>query len=191
MSRSLEALQVYCRAVLSTEVSPWTLDPKCLPVPWRDNVIGPKGQKLRFGVVSNNDGEVSVHPPIARGLAMTKAALEAAGHEVFEWAPIDHPEIVELLNTSFHTLGGAAILELTRNHDEPVFGSMKLYEESYNRGEHGTLGPTKLRQMIARRTASLLLYHLGQLQDLELPRRCSTLITPQYSTCLVWFSSPA
>lgn len=151
MSRSLEALQLYCKAVLSTKVSPWTLDPKCLPVPWRDNVIDTKGQKLRFGIVSNNDGEVSVHPPIARGLAMTKAALEAAGHEVFEWAPIDHPEISELLNTSFHTLGGAAILELTKNHDEPIFGSMKLYEESYNRGEHGTLGPTKLRQMIARR----------------------------------------
>lgn len=153
MSRSLEALQLYCRAVLSTEVSPWTLDPKCLPVPWRENVIQPKGRKLRFGIISDNDGGVSVHPPIVRGLKMTKAALEAAGHEVFEWAPTDHPEITEMLNVSFHTLGGAAILELTRKHDEPVFESMKEYEESYNRGEHGTLGPTKLRQMIIQRNA--------------------------------------
>jgi amidase len=153
MSRSLEALKLYCRAILSTEVSPWTLDPKCLPVPWRENVIQPKGRRLRFGIISDNDGQISVHPPIARGLEMTKAALEAAGHEVFEWVPTDHPEIAEVLNASFHTLGGAAILELTREHDEPVFGSMKEYEKSYNTGEHGTLGPTKLRQMIIKRNA--------------------------------------
>jgi amidase len=151
MSRSLEALRLYCRAVLSTDVSPWSLDPKCLAVPWRENVIQPKGRKLRFGIVSDNDGQISVHPPILRGLAMTRAALEAAGHEVFEWAPTDHPLMAETLNASFHTLGGAAILELTRKHDEPVYGSMKAYEESYNRGEDGTLGPSKLRQMIIKR----------------------------------------
>ena len=153
MSRSLKALKLYCRTILSSDVSPWTLDPKCLPVPWRQDVIQPKGRKLRFGIISDNDGQVSIHPPIVRGLAMTKAALEAAGHEVFEWAPTDHAEIAELLNASFHTLGGAAILELTRCHDEPIFGSMKEYEETYNRGENGTLGPTKLRQMIIKRNA--------------------------------------
>lgn len=153
MSRSLEALKLYCKAVLSTEIAPWNLDPKCIPVPWRGDVIEPKGRKLRFGIVSDNDGEISVHPPIVRGLAMTKKALEAAGHEVFEWAPTDHPEIVKELNTSFHTLGGAAILGLTEQHDEPVFGSMKEYETTYKIGEHGTLGPTKLREMILRRNA--------------------------------------
>ena len=30
---------------------------------------------------------------------------------------------------------------------------MKEYEETYNRGENGTLGPTKLRQMIIKRNA--------------------------------------
>lgn len=153
MSRSLEALKVYCRAVLSTDVSPWTLDPKALPIPWREDVIQPKGRKLRFGIVSDNDGQISAHPPIVSGLKMTRAALEAAGHEVFEWAPTDHPEIAEVVNSSFHTLGGAAILELTRLYEEPVYGSMKAYEESYNRGEDGTLGPTKLRHMIIRRNA--------------------------------------
>jgi amidase len=151
MSRSLEALKLYCRTVLSTDVSPWTLDPKCVPVPWREGVIQPKGRKLRFGIISDNDGQVSVHPPIMRGLALTKAAIEAAGHEVFEWTPTDHPEIAQVLNSSFHTLGGAAILELTRYHDEPVFGSMKAYEDTYNRGEDGTLGPTMLRKMIINR----------------------------------------
>ncbi|KAF4626956.1 hypothetical protein G7Y89_g11201 [Cudoniella acicularis] len=153
MSRSLEALKLYCSAVLSTEISPWTLDPKCLPVPWRGDTITPKDRKLRFGIISDNDGEISVHPPIVRGLKTTKKALEAAGHEVFEWEPINHPEMVREMNSSFYTLGGAAILELTKAHEEPVFGSMKEYEATYERGEHGTLGPAKLREMITRRNA--------------------------------------
>jgi amidase len=116
-------------------------------------MIAPKGRKLRFGIISDNDGEISAHPPIVRGLAMTKKALEAAGHEVFEWAPTDHAEITRELNSAFHTLGGAAIIGLTREHDEPVFSSMKAYETTYERGEDGALGPTKLREMIAKRNA--------------------------------------
>jgi len=158
MSRSLESLKLYCKAVLSTDVSPWNLDPKCLAIPWRGDTITPKGRKLRFGMISDNDGEFSVHPPIARGLAITKKALEAAGHEVFEWTPTDHPEITQEMNSSFHTLGGAAILSLTREHEEPVFGSMKAYETTYEKGEHGTLGPTKLREMITRRNAFQKVY---------------------------------
>ncbi|KAB8293930.1 hypothetical protein EYC80_009403 [Monilinia laxa] len=153
MSKSLSTLQLYCKAVLSHELSPWIYDPKCLPIPWLENTIHPAGRKLRIGIISDNDGEISVHPPIARGLALTKQALEAAGHEVFEWEPINHPEMAREMNNSFYTLGGAAILELTRKHDEPVFESMKNYEFAYDQGEHGTLGPTKLREMIIRRNA--------------------------------------
>lgn len=153
MSRSLEAVKLYCKAILSPEIAPWTLDPKCIPVPWRSGVITPVGRKLRFGIISDNDGEISVYPPIVRGLDMTKKALEAAGHEVFEWDPIDHPAMAEALNSSFHTLGGAAIMELTKKFDEPVFGSMKDYETTYEKGEAGTLGPTRLREMIVRRNA--------------------------------------
>ncbi|KAI9056056.1 hypothetical protein LZ554_000987 [Drepanopeziza brunnea f. sp. 'monogermtubi'] len=158
MSRSLGALQLYCRAVLSNEVSPWNLDPKCIPVPWREEVIQPKGRKLRFGIVSDNDGAVSVQPPISRGLAMTKKALEAAGHEVFEWEPIHHAEMADEMNKSFHTLGAAAILDLTLQNGEPVYGSMANYEATYKKGEHGTLGPTKLRKMIMRRNAFQKVY---------------------------------
>jgi amidase len=153
MSRSLETLKIYCQSVLSDEVSPWTVDPKCIPVPWRSDVITPKGRKLRFGIISDNDGEISVHPPIVRGLAVAKRALEAAGHEVFEWAPTDHPEMVQEMNSAFHRLGGAAIIGLTKENDEPVYGSMKPYEESFRRGEDGSLGPSKLREMIAKRNA--------------------------------------
>jgi amidase len=153
MSRSLEMLKVYSAAVLSETASPWHLDPKCYHVPWRGETIQPRGRKLRFGIISDNDGEISVHPPIVRGLAMTKAALEAAGHEVFEWTPLNHPAMVEEMNQSFHTLGAAAILDLTLQNEEPVYGSMKKYEDTYKKGEHGVLGPTKLRDMITKRNA--------------------------------------
>ncbi|CAG8981732.1 hypothetical protein HYALB_00013431 [Hymenoscyphus albidus] len=151
MSRSLSTLKLYCKAVLSTSVSPWNLDPKCLAIPWRENTPLPK--KLRFGIIPDNDGEIHVHPPISRGLALTKAALLAAGHTVIPWSPKNHPEMAAEMNNSFYTLGGAAILELTRKHSEPVFGSMKAYERAYEVGEHGTLGPTKLSEMINRRNA--------------------------------------
>jgi len=153
MSRSLPMLQLYCSAVLSASASPWTLDPKCVPVPWRPSPILPPHRKLRFGIISDNDSEISVHPPIVRGLAMTKRALEAAGHEVFEWKPLNHPEMVREMNQSFHTLGAAAILDLTLQNEEPVFGSMLDYEATYRKGEHGVLGPTKLREMITKRNA--------------------------------------
>lgn len=150
MARSLDSLKLYCKAVLSQETAPWLYDPKCIAVPWRENVLSP-GRKLRIGIISDNDGEISVHPPVIRGLEMTKKALEAAGHEVFEWEPTLHPEITKALNEAFFTLGGAAIIELTKQTGEPVFGSMKPYEEMYNKGEAGTLGPTKLRSMIYQR----------------------------------------
>lgn len=153
MSTSLGSLKLYCRAVLCNEVSPWNLDPKCVPIPWREDVIQPKGRKLRFGIVFDNDGEITVQPPISRGLAMTKKALEAAGHEVFDWEPLNHPEMVDEMNRSFHTLGAAAILNLTLQNEEPVYGSMKNYEATYQKGEHGTLGPTKLREMIIKRNS--------------------------------------
>lgn len=153
MARDIESLKHYCKSVLSSEISPWNLDPKCLPIPWRDAPITPKDRKLRFGIILDNDGDHTVHPPIARGLLLTREALQAAGHEVFEWAPTDHAEIVRETNAAFHTLGGAAIVDLTEEHEEPIFGSMKPYEERYRIGEHGTLGPTKLREMIANRNA--------------------------------------
>lgn len=153
MSASLSTLQLYCSIILSNAVSPWSLDPKCIPLPWRSQQITPPSRPLRIGIISDNDGEISVHPPILRGLALTKAALRAAGHDVFEWAPTSHPRIVELMNDAFHTLGGAAIIGLTSAHEEPVFGSMRDYETQFLKGEEGALGPTALRAMIVERNA--------------------------------------
>jgi amidase len=96
MSRSLKTLQLYSEAVLSDQVRPWEYDHKCLPIPWRKNVIQPPGRKLRFGLIGDNDGLVHVHPPVERALNMTKVALEAQGHEIIPWSTQDHEAIVKV-----------------------------------------------------------------------------------------------
>ena len=97
MSRSLKTLQLYSQAVLSEAVSPWESDHKCLPIPWRKNVIQPPGRKLRFGLIGVEDGLVHVHPPVERALKMTQDSLEKAGHEVIPWSTEDHEAIVKVL----------------------------------------------------------------------------------------------
>lgn len=150
MSRHLETLQLYCSAVLSEERKVWHLDPKCLPIPWRKNVIQPLGRKLRLGIVGNHDLAVTCHPPVERALEETKEALLDAGHDVFEWAPIDHPKITEVLMTAFQTFGGSVVADALNLTGEPFFKSMKGYEKASREGEN-ILGPSSLREMTLRR----------------------------------------
>ena len=151
MSRSLESVRLYCEHVLSEKVSPWNLDHKCLPIPWRTNIL-PPGKKLRFGIVGTNDGLVHVHPPVSRALSMTRKALEAAGHEVIDWPTPDHPEIVKTILAAFFDLGGTAIMEQLTPHNEPIFPSMQAYAAAARGGETN-VGPTKMRQMNMQRNA--------------------------------------
>ena len=85
MARDLETLQLYCSSVLSDEVKVWSMDSKCLPMPWRKDVLQPSGRKLRLGILGSHDGAVTCHPPVERALRMTRQALLDAGHEVVEW----------------------------------------------------------------------------------------------------------
>lgn len=150
MSRSLESIQLYSKQLLSETVALWNLDHKCLPIPWRDNVIQPKGRKLRLGIVGIDDGLVTCHPPVERALGIVKDALVREGHEVIPWAVTDHPEIVKNLLAAFFDFGGAAIMSFLGPYGEPVFGSMTGYAEAAEAGE-SDLGPTKLRMMNVKR----------------------------------------
>lgn len=151
MSRSLESIKLYCEAVLSEKVSPWNLDHKCLPIPWRHNIL-PFGKKLRFGLIGKNDSLVHVQPPIERALNMTRAALEAAGHEVLTWPTPDHGEIVKTTLAAFFDLGGSAIVDHLTPHAEPIFPCMQGYAAAARGGE-ANVGPTKMRMMNLQRNA--------------------------------------
>ena len=96
MSKSLRSLQLYSEALLGQQCAPWLYDHKCLPIPWRKNVIQPPGRKLRFGMIGIHDGLVHCHPPVERALGMTKKALESQGHEVVDWKAKDHDVITKV-----------------------------------------------------------------------------------------------
>lgn len=96
MSGSLKTLQIYSEAICSDLVRPWDFDHKCLPIPWRKNVIQPPGRKLRLGLIGINDGLVTVHPPVERALNLTRMALERQGHEVIAWSTDEHEAIVKV-----------------------------------------------------------------------------------------------
>jgi amidase len=44
-----------------------------------------------------NDGSVWPTPPVSRALKETVQKLEAAGHEIIEWAPEGHKKAIDLL----------------------------------------------------------------------------------------------
>ena len=147
MSRSLEALQIYCAAVLSPEVSPWQFDHKSLPIPWRSNMIQPPGRKLRLGFIGSHDGLVHVQPPVQRALDTTQKALKAAGHEIIYWSIELHEIIVKNLVASFYDLGGTAITQVLTPYEEPIFPAM----HGYTIAAKAELNVTQMRNKVMQR----------------------------------------
>ncbi|KAI9717197.1 MAG: hypothetical protein M1828_007390 [Chrysothrix sp. TS-e1954] len=167
MSRDLDALRVYSQASLSGATaasSPWLRDPKCVPLPWRGTPqVQPKGRKLRLAVLTpTHDGIVHVQPPVERALAETRKAIEAAGHEVVDWEPKKHFDMMRMVVGGFQGFGGLAIMNELEKTGEPVFLSMKGYETAAKGGE-AVLGPTKYRKMLLTRY-DLQKYHLDRWQ---------------------------
>jgi amidase len=91
MARSLQDIVLFSKTVVNAE--PWVHDPRCLPIPWR---AIEKKTKLKLGVMWN-DGSVWPTPPVTRGLKETVKKLQAAGHEIVEWAPEGHKKAIGLL----------------------------------------------------------------------------------------------
>jgi len=53
-----------------------------------------------------HDGIVNPHPPIVRALNETVAALQQAGHEVVEWNPSLHLDLINTVNKLYFLDGG-------------------------------------------------------------------------------------
>ncbi|KAK9477591.1 amidase signature domain-containing protein [Lipomyces japonicus] len=130
MTRNLDSLISITKSVIEAE--PWTLDPKCIPIPWRqeqyDAIISKP--KLIFGVMKD-DGVVRVHPPIERTLNEAVEKLRAAGHEIVEWsAPDLHQELVPILNKFYEADGGEDVKSDVNKLGEPF---MPYVERMVNR----------------------------------------------------------
>lgn len=84
MSHSADSLELFVRTVVSAE--PWLDDPKCHPIPWRQDVSEGilNGRKLRIGV-QDWDGCVLPQPPVRRAMRELEQRLRVAGHEIVPW----------------------------------------------------------------------------------------------------------
>ncbi|OAK97538.1 amidase [Phaeosphaeriaceae sp. SRC1lsM3a] len=135
MAKSLEDIVTYCKAVVGAQQ--WNLDPKVLPIPWRQVDVKPK---LKVAVLWN-DGICLPTPPVTRALKETADSLKRAGHEVVDWDPKLHPKALELLGRMFVADGGKSVKALLAPTDEPFRPEMQMYKDAK---ELGTLDMWKL-----------------------------------------------
>ncbi|PVH93767.1 acetamidase-like protein [Periconia macrospinosa] len=128
MARTLDDMKMYCEAVVGAR--PWELDPKCVPIPWRDVE---RKEKLKIAVCWD-DGVVRPTPPVARALRETVEKLKGAGHEVVEWDSRLHARGLELLGRMFVADGGKSIRKALEPVGEPFRPEMSMYESARELG---------------------------------------------------------
>ncbi|KAJ7751252.1 amidase signature domain-containing protein, partial [Mycena maculata] len=94
LSNSIDGIKTFFKAVISEQ--PWLKDPLVIRKKWSEEEYGlidhGCGEKLCFAIMWNN-GVIVPDPPVKRGLAITKNALLAAGHQVIDWIPYKEAEI--------------------------------------------------------------------------------------------------
>ncbi|CAI6331438.1 unnamed protein product [Periconia digitata] len=108
MSRNLSSLVAATKAVIDAQ--PWTLDPKCCPLPWRQDLFTSVQSRPMVIAIMRDDGVVKLHPPVARVLEEVVSKLEKAGHELVPWTPGTlHQEIIDVMDAYYTADGGEDI----------------------------------------------------------------------------------
>jgi amidase len=128
MAKTLEDITMYSKAVINAQ--PWLLDPKMLPIPWRQVE---RKKKLKIAVLWN-DGICMPTPPVTRALQTTTESLRQAGHEIIEWDPKLHGKALELLGRMFVADGGKSVKALLAPTDEPMRPEMQQYKDAKELG---------------------------------------------------------
>jgi amidase len=77
-------LKLFTKTVVESE--PWLTDPKCQPIPWRDELFQSvtSGRKLKIGIMEW-DGHILPQPPVRWAMKTLEAKLKEAGHEIIPW----------------------------------------------------------------------------------------------------------
>lgn len=116
MCRSPADIRLFMSSIASQK--PWLSDPQAVPIPWRtEEEVLPKKLCFGFGM---GDGNVTPSPPLRRAMEITKAALIAAGHEIIDYLPKEHPEAVEIINKMWAADGGEEFQRDTDSSGEPL-----------------------------------------------------------------------
>ncbi|KAJ7293099.1 general amidase [Mycena rebaudengoi] len=125
LSNTLSGIKTFFKAVIDAQ--PWLVDPLVVRKRWSEeeyNLIDHgRGGQLCFAIMWDN-GVVVPHPPITRGLQMTKRALVAAGHRVIDWTPLKHAEIITTIGAIWNAGAGEDYSTAAAPSGEPVITSM-------------------------------------------------------------------
>ncbi|PYH97800.1 amidase signature enzyme [Aspergillus ellipticus CBS 707.79] len=117
----LSTIEHFMQSLLDSD--PWTVDPGCLPIPWRKELAEKPTRKLRLGIIYD-DGVVKPQPPVARAMRETAEKLVDAGHEVIEWDTTLHTTGTNLWTKSILADGGQHCRHLCDIVGEPLIEGM-------------------------------------------------------------------
>lgn len=118
LAGSVASLRLLVKALLG--VKPWNDDPMVIELPWREEKEGAvtNKKKLVFGVM-RDDGVVGVTPPVKRAINVAVEKLKAAGHEVIEWQPPSHADILDCCAKTWVYDGGVDTIAAFALSGEP------------------------------------------------------------------------
>lgn len=95
LARSLGSIHLITRHIIDQQ--PWKSDPRCVPIPWREEAYQAIQQRPLVIGLMVDDGVVKVHPPVERVVREAAAKLKAAGHKIVPWSPEGHAECIEVM----------------------------------------------------------------------------------------------
>ncbi|KAF1732290.1 Acetamidase [Beauveria bassiana] len=134
MGTSVDSLKLVLSALTSTK--PWLRDPNVVPIPWRSVIekstlerVDSLGMAidrpaLKLGILFN-DGFMTPHPPIARGLRMLRDALIKAGHTIVDWHPPHHQPAAHIHLLFLQSDGGHYIHKQLDLSGEPLIPPLR------------------------------------------------------------------
>ena len=134
MGTSIGSLKLVMSALISAK--PWLRDPAVVPMPWRSDIekqtltransVGKATDKapLNLGILLD-DGFMTPHPPITRGLRMVHKALAKAGHKVVDWSPPSHQEAARIHLLFLQSDGGFDIHKQLDLSGEPLIPPLR------------------------------------------------------------------
>ncbi|OUM51183.1 hypothetical protein BVG19_g271 [[Candida] boidinii] len=121
MARSLEDVEYITKLLVDSEC--WNIDPKVLPVPWKD-FSSLKKEKLTIGLWKD-DGLLQLQPPVRRAVEELGEKLEKAGHEVVTVQFPFQNKLIETLFEVFTADAAKEIIDECARSGEPVVSSVK------------------------------------------------------------------
>ncbi|KAK3676377.1 hypothetical protein LTR78_003653 [Recurvomyces mirabilis] len=118
MARSLNSIHSVVKTIIET--SPWTQEPRVLPIPWREpEYRAAQSRPLVIGLLAD-DGVVKIHPPLERVLLEAAGKLSAAGHEIVQWDASDHQDCIKIMDQYYTADGCEDILREVAKGGEPL-----------------------------------------------------------------------